>query len=728
MPTKTEELKLVISLTGNAAQEVANLKTQFSQLGSSQTKGSLEQFKRGHEEAAKRIKEMTELALGGERAMLGFVGKFGLAGAAVAAFGTVVVAGLHSLKEFAERMTDLGNRAKMMGVNGAVLKNIEEQLERIHVSTQTADKSVQGFQEALAEMYKVGSQRHQDLKNLAGSHAAEMEQSIQNVIRQKGVIAGMNEAMLQARKVRENALAEDSSQAGRTRAEAMYQNFLRFWGIDPEFALIGRLNETTQKQLDTFEEQNKVAKEFTANVVDFRHAVDDLTASLKTSFLTPDGTLNRIIKSLTREVTGQPSPESHTPAVGAPIGHGVGIPLGTGAGIELWNWLKGRGGGSKPQPLMGGAMPFYGVLSDAGDDSKRTLVDNTGELKKLNDYLTRQQMEALHPGSTGPGGVPGTGPGGAVPGGGFESGGNRYGTGFGSTGGVPGSAAQSAAEQKFGMPTFGTKPGGVLGAGSFDALTRGTPSRGVLGVQGADTGGMVGGIDRSSFQSELNAKPWLAQRLAWMVRGEVGNASHEQRMIQLESVFNRAQSRGISLEQALLDVSHRGGYYARDTYRGAPPSAAETDAFKKNLLDPVMAGSDVGTKKFGFLVTGNASQMGFAGRRAAAGVYSHYSWYTGKPGVGEMYVTEARDRSAELPRIAEDRATVDSKSIKTVKVDATGKVAVNIGGGQGDATLGSSGLFKPTSPDQPTQMATASKGRVDIPDSFEGAFARRAGD
>ena len=52
---------------------------------------------------------------------------------------------------------------------------------------------------------------------------------------------------------------------------------------------------------------------------------------------------------------------------------------------------------------------------------------------------------------------------------------------------------------------------------------------------------------------------------------------------------------------------------------------------------------------------------------------------------------------------------MDTKSIKTVKVDATGKVAVNIGGGE-DHTLGSQGLFKSTSPSRMTQMQPAAIG------------------
>jgi GH24 family phage-related lysozyme (muramidase) len=69
-------------------------------------------------------------------------------------------------------------------------------------------------------------------------------------------------------------------------------------------------------------------------------------------------------------------------------------------------------------------------------------------------------------------------------------------------------------------------------------------------------------------------------------------------------------------------------------------------------------------------------------------------------------------------RRMQDRQIVDRRSIKTVKVDATGKVAVKIGGGS-DATLDSQGLFKPTTLERRTQMTPATTGpKADAPASF----------
>jgi hypothetical protein len=76
----------------------------------------------------------------------------------------------------------------------------------------------------------------------------------------------------------------------------------------------------------------------------------------------------------------------------------------------------------------------------------------------------------------------------------------------------------------------------------------------------------------------------------------------------LETAFNRAQVRGHSLEQALLSVGEsRKGYYANETYSGAPPSRAEVEDFKRNILAPVLAGSDVSSAAGLGPMTGNAS-------------------------------------------------------------------------------------------------------------------------
>ncbi len=137
-------------------------------------------------------------------------------------------------------------------------------------------------------------------------------------------------------------------------------------------------------------------------------------------------------------------------------------------------------------------------------------------------------------------------------------------------------------------------------------------------------------IDRTSFHNELQKNPSLVYKMAHMVNGEVGSkAPRQAKIVQLETAFNRAQTRGHSLNQALLSVSEdkRRGYYARDTYRQSNrPNQAQLNDFKKNVLDPVLKGSNMSDNGHGPM-TGNASgkvaqhqfQRGTPGYKMAGG-------------------------------------------------------------------------------------------------------------
>jgi len=138
---------------------------------------------------------------------------------------------------------------------------------------------------------------------------------------------------------------------------------------------------------------------------------------------------------------------------------------------------------------------------------------------------------------------------------------------------------------------------------------------------------IVGGIDRSRFKEELEKHPELYKKMAWMVRGEVmGRATKEARMAQLETAFNRATKRGQSLQHVLLSVSEsKQGYYAG---HGAPgggtyapskePTPEEVEQFKRDIVAPVMAGSNYARG-----MSGNASST-VAAHQIAKGT-PHYN-------------------------------------------------------------------------------------------------------
>ncbi|MGY4255284.1 hypothetical protein ACVI1L_002352 [Bradyrhizobium sp. USDA 4516] len=119
------------------------------------------------------------------------------------------------------------------------------------------------------------------------------------------------------------------------------------------------------------------------------------------------------------------------------------------------------------------------------------------------------------------------------------------------------------------------------------------------------------GIDRRQFLDELR-NPTIVRKLADMVKGEVGwNAPHDTKIVQLETVFNRAIARGHSLAQALLSTSEDRirGYYQggpKGTY-SRPATTAEFEDFQKNVFPEVVAGSNKSEELLHFIATGNAS-------------------------------------------------------------------------------------------------------------------------
>jgi hypothetical protein len=171
-------------------------------------------------------------------------------------------------------------------------------------------------------------------------------------------------------------------------------------------------------------------------------------------------------------------------------------------------------------------------------------------------------------------------------------------------------------------------------------------------------------VDRSSFQNENNDD--TAYRAAWMVNGEVGSkASTRQKIVQLETAFNRAQYRHHSLAHALLASRQRddGGYYQgrpgqTPTYReSARPTPEQFAAFKRDVWDPVMKGSNLSDIGYGPM-TGNAS-AGTAANQFRSGTpgytFGQESYF--REGTGSRPLTDP------LPQIRQQPAPLPQRQI-----------------------------------------------------------------
>ena len=304
-----------------------------------------------------------------------------------------------------------------------------------------------------------------------------------------------------------------------------------------------------------------------------------------------------------------------------------------------------------------------------------------------------------------------------------------FGGGSGSGGGATGEPGGPGADVPMprGLPST-PRPRG--GGRTFEELWRervapqGSPP---AGGPGRDLAPSPGGVDRSGFLNEIENNPGLITRMASMVKGEVGlgpRGDVDEQTVQLETAFNRAQARGHSLREALLSVGEsRKGYYATDTYR-RPATSQETEWFTKNILGPVLAGSDKSTERLGFMATGNASQLGFAERRYRQGYYAARKWWSGVPGKGEMFALERadRDRVGRIPRLP-DTGMIDRSlwygSGMMGRVEGSADINVNVNAPRGTSVdASSSGIFKSTTINRAQQMGIANES-ADGPSSYD---------
>jgi murein DD-endopeptidase MepM/ murein hydrolase activator NlpD len=178
MASQTEELQIRINLVDNASAGIARLRGEMQQLVTGSAAANVEKLKRSQDDLARQIRQVTSLALGGEKAMLSFIGKFGVAGAVISGFGLILGATLRSLTEFATRFERLSIAAKKFGVDTAEVKAITEQLEQLGLAAEDGIQLVADQAKAHNQLREVDSSIHQQLMNLAGSHKAEMQKTI----------------------------------------------------------------------------------------------------------------------------------------------------------------------------------------------------------------------------------------------------------------------------------------------------------------------------------------------------------------------------------------------------------------------------------------------------------------------------------------------------------------------------------------------------------------------
>ena len=236
-----DELRITVSLIDNASAGLASLRRGVQGLGQDASKelaplkggfegvskaikevtgghtaAQFEVFKRSQIDMARIIKEGTDITLGGEKAMLGFVGKIGVAGAAIASLGTLAVAAAESNKKWADSVVEFHNKATLLGTDDANLMVMQKNLEKLHIPKEDLDQGLVSLQKLSAALRNPASEQFQRLWNLAGPRFAQSFQAFTDHL-QKAQNEGEQFQVLQEGM---HSFGETAAQDERARQEA----------------------------------------------------------------------------------------------------------------------------------------------------------------------------------------------------------------------------------------------------------------------------------------------------------------------------------------------------------------------------------------------------------------------------------------------------------------------------------------------------------------------------
>jgi hypothetical protein len=623
------------------------------------------------------------------------LGVFGIGGGIAAS----VVGFTRVMREATDKVVELKFASKELGLSTRQLQGYTTAAEKVGISSEAMTQALYKFKDVTDGLkYNIGGTRD-ELISLGATPVIQRVMAARTQAEKLAEVIKYGEALFK----------EDPSGLKR-------RKFYELWGLGAEAGRLSleNLNREVEKAHGLTEQQLADAVKARDLLIDLGKEYDKFKTSVAiglapglTNFMEQTNKLvdwlgqkneerKKIIEEGFKPGGGGPAPQTFLPP-------GQQRPL-TG------NLAEQLAGGYRPISFGGGgAGRAGGGLSEFSraikDGVFAALVDFKSYMEGGAAAAAGGMMAASFGGSAGAaaGGGIGRLPGAA----GFGGGGYSNltpGTGGGSAGGAGAGQVPSALDKT--MPDWAQRGGGPPGT----AL----PSGGGAGGGGDTSGAAVGtgAFDRSRFAEEIKQNPELAARLQTIVQGEVGHgASQARKLVQLETIFNRAAARGQSLAQVTRMYTGQGsaGYYPPATFSGGRiKNDAEYAKFQKDIMTPVLGGSDESTRLLGFPATGNASG-GVAARGSVPG-----GRYTRHGMLGpETYVQEGRwgfgGRGAreDIGRLEATRridGAIDNNA--TGGTNVNGNVAVNItsNGTAARATANSDGFWQKTTIQNYKQM------------------------
>ena len=652
MPTETEELKLRITLEDGATAQLARVRQEMSQMAGGQTGQGLQNITAKTDEATKAFGSLARQGLAVGQTTTNFAKVLGPLPVTLGVLAYEFVRQLAGMKEWAGQMVAINNAARMAGVSIGQFRGIQMGLRQSGISAQEAAGMMQSLTRTLSEANRPGSAVREGLIRMAGPQfAGAMMESINK-------LGQMRDATDRVNYIRQMGLNVYANNFNRTHDEmqARYAQyiFLQQFGMEKlinQKKEIAHLDQRTVDNMTDEAAKQDALNEALATEEATRNRIWDIVKGSMADYeLGVVSILTKIESHVARDleqgaasrreylekqkagkappITATPIPNVPSPATGFQHGGIVTKPtLG----------LVGEAG---PEAII----PLSQVSGITTTSIKHTesVGENTKQLKMLNDQMEQilnpSMISKYASGMGAVGAGTGYGPGESGPGSGYGPGYSTPGSGPVSTGpaapGTPGGVAVDMSAARMGMnPMWDDKAHPATGYSNLNEAIQshfGEPAM-QWPAQQAATGG--GGIDRSAFQAELQAKPWLRDKILRIAANEQGSHPEGTQAV-LESMMNRAQVRGTNLEQqAKWFRGEKGGYYAMGSMgRGALENPA-TRAILENSLSNTLANSNISN-----YATDNSSG-GLAARERASGSFVYQKDYHGEtffsPGTAE---------------------------------------------------------------------------------------------
>jgi hypothetical protein len=752
MATEQEELKLILTLVDNITPGIDKVRKSIQDLGEGGGGGGAPKHIEKINEGAKALTETLIRMTGsfGEAIKslgmlrLGFLG--GIAG--VAAFGYEMKEQMNRLTEYADKVRDIGQVAKNIGVDRNTIKNIADQLGVYGPKLQEVEQYLTKFVTRMSELRRDPRLNMQILQQTDIAQQPAMRKRLEDLERETDLYKQLEKARQLGIDVERNAAARIDPRTGRPQGQAIGAEVRRkfmeqYLGYNPELGAADELEPMGAGRRRVLDQANKEAdhlSETWGKIKSLQEDIENIQMRMWTKIIS--GPLEAF-KNLLERFTGA-----------AEKGEEEGI---TSPRQAYRQWLENTGRikpkgdfnsrwpnpneqltpweGAPPQILQKQSYRGLGVegnplLHQAGfqlEDHQKGIDANTDQLKQLNDLL-RSAM-GLGGGAGGGGGFQNAAytPGGGGGGRGFGGGGysvvpeggavpRALGGGGGGGGGGDATVDRGAA----GAPRM-TQSKRQVAQIAADALRKGGMSESMI------AGVFANIADESAFNPNTREfdQPGYARRHP----GSEGSYAHGLYQEGAEEWNNYSawlaknhpdgNWRDPSLQSEFLAKNLKENYpglWKRMQNAKSPGEAAQL--FVKGYLKPAAGPMASRMGKYGRGVPGVGAYTGGDQSSSIPAAEPQQNAIEAVPWLKDYgQYREEQDKATFRSPILSEQSLLDSYRRRmdeengATKVEGTGKLSVHVNAPKGtDVSAAGGGLFKDVKINRQTQMDKAEKG------------------